>query len=89
MIAASLTITALAFLIDGALALVQRAVTPRPLRQLGRNRGADEIVEPSWDIAEALSLHLRDKPRGGMTHVRYTTKVVARASTADARAGRC
>jgi osmoprotectant transport system permease protein len=32
-IAASLTITALAFIVDGALALVERAVTPAPLRQ--------------------------------------------------------
>jgi osmoprotectant transport system permease protein len=52
-IAGSLTITALAFLTDGALALVQLAVTPAPLRKLGRNRGADALVEPSWDIAEA------------------------------------
>ena len=35
-IAASLTITALAFLVDGALALVERIVTPRPLRHRGR-----------------------------------------------------
>ncbi len=52
-IAGSLTITVLAFLTDGALALVQLAVTPAPLRKLGRHRGADALVEPSWDIAEA------------------------------------
>jgi osmoprotectant transport system permease protein len=46
-IAGALTITALAFLIDGALALVQRAVTPGPLRRLGR---LDPVVEPRTDI---------------------------------------
>ena len=35
MIAASLTITVLAFAIDGVLALVQLVVTPRPLRIAG------------------------------------------------------
>lgn len=35
-IAGALAITVLAFAIDGLLALVQRAVTPRPLRHLGR-----------------------------------------------------
>ncbi|HEY2603656.1 MAG TPA: ABC transporter permease [Thermoleophilaceae bacterium] len=45
-IAASLTITALAFLIDGLLALVQRFVTPGPLRpRLGR-RGRTQPVRP-------------------------------------------
>ena len=48
-IAASLTITALAFLIDGILALVQYAVTPRPLRRLGRATRTEIVVEPSWD----------------------------------------
>jgi osmoprotectant transport system permease protein len=35
-VAGSLTITVLAFAIDGLLALVQRGVTPVPLRRLGR-----------------------------------------------------
>jgi osmoprotectant transport system permease protein len=35
-IAGSLTITALAFAVDGLLALVQLGVTPYPLRKLGR-----------------------------------------------------
>lgn len=48
-IAGSLTITALAFLIDGALALVQRAVTPTPLRRAGRQRRMDAVVDPAWD----------------------------------------
>ncbi len=52
-IAGSLTITVLAFLTDGALALVQLAVTPAPLRKLGRHRGGDALVEPAWDVAEA------------------------------------
>jgi ABC-type proline/glycine betaine transport system permease subunit len=38
-VAGSLTITVLAFLIDGLLALVQRYITPAPLRpRLGRAR---------------------------------------------------
>ena len=48
-IAGSLTITVLAFLIDGILALVQYAVTPRPLRRLGRATRTEIVVEPSWD----------------------------------------
>ena len=48
-IAGSLTITVLAFLIDGVLALVQLGVTPRPLRQLGRRARVEPVVEPSWD----------------------------------------
>lgn len=48
-IAGSLTITALAFLIDGLLALVQRGVTPRPLRNLRGARRSDAVVEPTWD----------------------------------------
>jgi osmoprotectant transport system permease protein len=47
-IAGSLTITALAFLIDGALALVQLAVTPTPLRTFGRKRRANAPSETSW-----------------------------------------
>ncbi len=52
-IAASLTITALAFIVDGALALVERAVTPAPLRHLRRGRRAvgTEVVEPDWETA--------------------------------------
>ena len=51
-IAASLTITALAFLVDGALALVERVVTPRPLRHLRQDGGRDvETVEPDWETA--------------------------------------
>jgi osmoprotectant transport system permease protein len=48
-IAGSLTITALAFLIDGALAVVQRLVTPRPLRKLGRQGRIDAVVDPAWE----------------------------------------
>ena len=49
-IAGSLTITILAFATDGVLALVQLAITPSPLRKLGR-RGRVEtaVVEPSWE----------------------------------------
>jgi osmoprotectant transport system permease protein len=48
-IAGSLTITLLAFAIDGALAAVQFAVTPSPLRKLGRKAKAQATVEPSWN----------------------------------------
>ncbi len=44
-IAGSLTITVLAFAMDGLLALVQRAVTPVPLRRLGRPDTGDVIAE--------------------------------------------
>jgi osmoprotectant transport system permease protein len=44
-IAASLTITVLTFGIDGLLALVQRWVTPPPLRHLGRHGRTDSVVE--------------------------------------------
>jgi osmoprotectant transport system permease protein len=43
-IAGSLAITALAFIIDGLLALVQRASTPRPLRKRGRLGRADTVT---------------------------------------------
>jgi osmoprotectant transport system permease protein len=43
-IAGSLAITALAFLIDGLLALIQRASTPRPLRKRGRLGRADTVT---------------------------------------------
>lgn len=45
-IAGALTVTVLAFLIDGLLALIQRAVTPGPLRNLGRRARMDAVVEP-------------------------------------------
>lgn len=48
-IAASLTITVLAFLMDGLLALIQRIVTPLPLRRQGRSEaaaGIDPTVQP-------------------------------------------
>jgi osmoprotectant transport system permease protein len=48
-IAGSLTITVLAFSIDALLALVQLAVTPYPLRRLGRRRRAELVVDPSWE----------------------------------------
>jgi osmoprotectant transport system permease protein len=42
-IAGSLAITVLAFAIDGLLALVQRGITPKPLRRLGRKPRADAM----------------------------------------------
>jgi osmoprotectant transport system permease protein len=42
-IAGSLAITVLAFAIDGLLALLQRGVTPRPLRRLGRKPRSDAM----------------------------------------------
>lgn len=46
-IAGSLAITALAFLIDGLLAVVQRAATPRPLRKRKRfSRAAPTVADP-------------------------------------------
>lgn len=45
-IAASLTITVLAFAIDGLLALLQRAVTPLPLRRLGLVERAEATAGP-------------------------------------------
>ena len=49
-IAGSLAITALAFAIDGVLALVQRAATPRPLRKRNRfSRTAVTVTEPGTD----------------------------------------
>jgi osmoprotectant transport system permease protein len=49
-IAASLTITVLAFAIDGLLALIQYAVTPSPLRRLGRTARPQAAVEPTSSI---------------------------------------
>jgi osmoprotectant transport system permease protein len=48
-IAGSLTITVLAFAVDGLLALVQYGVTPQPLRKLGGGSRVDAAVEPTWD----------------------------------------
>ena len=49
-IAGSVAITALAFAIDGILALVQRGVTPKPLRKQVRfSRAAATVAEPSQD----------------------------------------
>ena len=49
-IAGSLAITALAFAIDGLLALVQRAATPRPLRRQTRfSRAAVAVTKPARD----------------------------------------
>jgi osmoprotectant transport system permease protein len=48
-IAGSLTITVLAFGIDGLLALLQHRITPRPLRSLGRKTKGEAVVEPTWE----------------------------------------
>jgi osmoprotectant transport system permease protein len=48
-IAGALTITVLAFAVDGLLALIQFVVTPSPLRRLGRKSRVEAVVEPSWD----------------------------------------
>jgi len=49
-IAGALAITALAFIIDGLLALVQRASTPRPLRKQKRfSRAAAVAAEPTTE----------------------------------------
>lgn len=50
-IAASLAITALAFAADGVLAVIQQAITPRPLRHRGKASRASSIVEASWETA--------------------------------------
>jgi osmoprotectant transport system permease protein len=47
-IAGALTITVLAFAVDGLLALIQRVVTPTPLRKLGREPRVDAVVEAGW-----------------------------------------
>jgi osmoprotectant transport system permease protein len=52
-IAGSLTITVLAFLLDGLLALVQQSVTPPPLRALGRKRRANAAAQSSWKTSGA------------------------------------
>jgi osmoprotectant transport system permease protein len=52
-IAGSLTITVLAFAIDGLLAIVQRVATPYPLRTRGRlSRVAATVVDPAAEPAE-------------------------------------
>jgi osmoprotectant transport system permease protein len=48
-IAGALTITVLAFATEGVLALIQYAVTPAPLRRLGRKPRVEAMVEPSWE----------------------------------------
>lgn len=51
-VAASLTITVLAFAVDGVLALVQQAITPHPLRHRKKaTRISATATEPSWDSA--------------------------------------
>jgi osmoprotectant transport system permease protein len=53
-IAGSLAIIVLAFAIDGLLALVQRATTPRPLRKRGRLGRADTVVAAPTTATEDL-----------------------------------
>ncbi len=48
-IAGSLWIVVLIFVVDGLFALLQRAVTPSPLRRLGRQTRTDALIEPSWE----------------------------------------
>lgn len=50
-IAGSLWIVVLIFFVDGLLGLVQRAVTPYPLRRLGRQARTDALLEASWEPA--------------------------------------
>ncbi len=50
-IAGSLTITLLAFAVDGLLAMVQFAITPQPLRKLGSKPRVEAAVEPTWETA--------------------------------------
>jgi osmoprotectant transport system permease protein len=53
-IAGSLAIIALAFLVDGLLAVVQREATPRPLRKSGRLGRADAVVTAAGPATEDL-----------------------------------
>ena len=53
-IAGSLAIIALAFAVDGLLALVQRWATPRPLRKSGRLGRADAVVTAAGPATEDL-----------------------------------
>ncbi len=48
-IAGSLWIVVLIFAVDGLFGLVQRAVTPYPLRRLGRKARTDALVQASWE----------------------------------------
>jgi osmoprotectant transport system permease protein len=48
-VAGSLWIIVLIFVVDGLMALLQYAVTPTPLRTLGRRPRADAVVEASWE----------------------------------------
>ena len=83
-IAASLTITALAFLVDGALALVQRAVTPRAAA--ASRRDAHEAPRRSSSLTGTLlgTRALPGQPRGGIQHVRYINKAIAPGAVARA-----
>jgi osmoprotectant transport system permease protein len=55
-IAGSLAITVLAFAIDGLLALLQRGVTPKPLRRLGRKPRADAMsVETTMETGDVAN----------------------------------
>jgi osmoprotectant transport system permease protein len=53
-IAGSLTITVLAFLTDGLLGIVQLAVTPGPLRTLGRSVRAEPLAGATAQAAASL-----------------------------------
>jgi osmoprotectant transport system permease protein len=53
-IAGSLAIIALAFAVDGLLALVQRGATPRPLRKSARLGRADAVVTAAGPATEDL-----------------------------------
>ncbi|MBV9003891.1 MAG: ABC transporter permease [Solirubrobacterales bacterium] len=48
-IAGSLWIVVLIFAVDGLFGLVQRLVTPYPLRRLGRKARTDALIEASWE----------------------------------------
>jgi osmoprotectant transport system permease protein len=50
-VAGSLTITVLAFAIDGVLALLQRGITPLPLRGVGRSQRAQSIAETASELS--------------------------------------
>lgn len=53
-IAGSIAIIALAFAVDGLLAVVQREATPRPLRRSGRLGRADAVVTAAGPATEDL-----------------------------------
>jgi osmoprotectant transport system permease protein len=52
-IAGSLWIIVLIFGVDALFSLLQYAVTPTPLRRLGRRPRADAVVDASWEIGNA------------------------------------